>query len=99
MELYILLIVGAAGVGGYALGLEGKDSTSGLMGSMLAVLIFAVPMGFWLVFNVAVYLWNDGRAGFRVSDVRQVERILAIGAAVWICGLIIGWVQRLRTKR
>lgn len=99
MGLYYLIIAASAGIGGYLLGLEGKDSSSGTMCSLLAAMIFAVPMGFWLVFNSFIYLFKDGRAGFKTDDIREVGGLLSIGVSIWLCGLVIGWFQRIRARR
>lgn len=99
MEIYYLLVLGSAGVGGYLLGLEGKESSTGLMGSMLAALIFLVPMGMWFAFNLIVYLFKGGRSGFRAGDVREVGGLLVIGVGIWLAGLGIGCFQRIRARR
>lgn len=48
VEAYALVIAAAAAYGGYHVGLWGDDKDAGIMGSILAALVFAVPMGFWL---------------------------------------------------
>ncbi|MDQ1196372.1 hypothetical protein [Agrobacterium sp. SORGH_AS 787] len=99
MELYVLLLISAAAFGGYLLGLEGWRSASGLMGTMLAALIFAVPMGFWFLFNGLAFALKGGRGGFRANDVREVTTLLLAGVAFWICGVVVGWVQRKWRRR
>ncbi|RNJ41099.1 hypothetical protein B5V01_30440 [Mesorhizobium erdmanii] len=62
MEAYALVIAAAATYGGYHVGLWGDDKDAGIMGSILAALVFAVPMGFWFAANVIGYaLSGTGR--------------------------------------
>lgn len=95
MELYVLLLIGTAAFGGYLLGLEGRRSASGLMGTMLATLVFAVPVGFWFVFNLFAFVWKGGRGSFRPNDVRDVLTLLVAVVAFWMCGVLVGSVQRM----
>jgi hypothetical protein len=99
MGFYVLLLIGVAALGGYLWGLEGRRSTSGIMGTMLAALIFIIPMGFWFLFNGLAFALKGGRRGFRPSDVRDVTTLLVAALAIWICGVVVGWVQRKWRRR
>ena len=99
LELYVIILVALAGFGGFNLGLSGGRKDEGVMGSIFAALIFAVPMGFWFVFNVFAYAVKGARSGFRPDDVRSVVGLLLTGVVVWLGAAIAGYVQRLRTRR
>jgi hypothetical protein len=91
IDIYNLLIAGTAAYGGYCVGVGGADK---IMGSMLAVLIFAIPMGFWFFFNALAYAFKGGRPGFESEDVRWVVWLLLFGIAVWLCAAAVGFMRR-----
>jgi hypothetical protein len=93
-EIYTLMIAGTAAYGGYHVGARGDDKNTGVMGSMLAALLFAVPMGFWLAFNVLAYALKGGRPGFAPEDVREAVWLLLFGIAIWLCAAAVGFVRR-----
>ncbi|MEP9389428.1 hypothetical protein [Mesorhizobium sp. KR9-304] len=99
MEIYTLIIVAVAAWGGYHLGLW-EDKDAGMMGSITAALIFAIPMGLWFAFNLLAYAFNwGGRSGFKPEDVWEVVATLLIGVAVWLCAVVVGYVKRTGTQR
>jgi RsiW-degrading membrane proteinase PrsW (M82 family) len=99
MEVYSLVIAAAAAYGGYHVGLWGDDKDAGIMGSILAALAFAVPMGFWFAANVIGYAFSGRASGFKSGQVREVVGLLLFGAAVWLCAVAVGYVVRTRGTR
>lgn len=99
MELYVIVVVALAAFGGFNLGLSGGSKNEGVVASILAALIFAIPMGFWFVFNVLNYAIKGGRSGFRPDDVRSVVGLLLTGVVVWLGATIAGYVKRLSKRR
>lgn len=99
LELYVIILVALAAFGGFNLGRSGGSKDEGGMGSIFAAMFFAVPMGFWFVFNVFAYAIKGARSSFRPDDVRSVVGLLLTGIVVWIGAAIAGYVWRLRTRR
>lgn len=99
MEAYALIIAAAAAYGGYHLGLWGEDKYAGIMGSILAALAFAFPMGFWFAANVIWYAFSGRASGLKPGQVREVVGLLLFGAAVWLCAVAVGYVVRTKATR
>ena len=78
---------------GYCVG-AGDDVKDSIMVSMLAAMLFAVPMGFWFFFNLLAYAFEGGHPGFEPEDVRWVVGLLLFGIVVWLCAAAVGFVRR-----
>jgi hypothetical protein len=98
MKFFVLLVAAVAAYGGYRLGRRDEDGEDGMMVSLLAAMIFAIPMGFWFVFNLFAYFIRGGSPGFRPADVGQVVSLLVVGVGAWFCGLVVGYILRKTTK-
>lgn len=97
LHLYALILAASAGYGGYQMGL-GEDKDTGVMYSMIASMVFAVPMGLGFVSYLIAYLWNGGRRGFDIGDFKLALGFLILGMVVWLGGVVLGFYLRRKQR-